>query len=246
MRRLLIVFFVLSLCSAAFAAHSVAPKKTQPGKSVGVITDLGDVFTLRKVGIMVFGNEEKEIRIDGWGINDLVVQQVGNALGKRFSIRRVAYPKGTFDALDHPKFPLLPMYDQNLKRIVRELASHQKADFYVVVRKASSQVVNTNQRVSGLGILERGGVILYALSEIRVYDGHTFAELKNGVASMGQSTFMETIMGAIPVHGPYRRVDRTWWPEPSQAAQSAKLRDATRELVQKSLAATLPGVLTLE
>jgi len=43
-----------------------------------VIPLLGDRFVVRKIGVTVFGNEEKEIPVDGWGLDDLVVE-IGRA-----------------------------------------------------------------------------------------------------------------------------------------------------------------------
>ena len=45
--------------------------------------------------------------------------------------------------------------------------------------------------------------------------------------------------------GPSREVDKSWWPQ-SDAAQSTKLRDGIRSLVERSLDVTMPRILSGE
>jgi hypothetical protein len=46
------------------------------------------------------------------------------------------------------------------------------------------------------------------------------------------------------IHGLYRRVDKSWLPNPPQAAaQNARLREATWALVESGLANTVPPML---
>jgi hypothetical protein len=44
------------------------------------------------------------------------------------------------------------------------------------------------------------------------------------------------------IRGPNREVDETWWPK-SDAAQSTKLKEGIRALVEQSLEMTLPALL---
>lgn len=47
------------------------------------------------------------------------------------------------------------------------------------------------------------------------------------------------------IHGPYRTVDQSWWPQ-SDAAQSTKLKDGIRSLVEQALDATMPDILRVQ
>ena len=57
---------------------------------------VGDKFTVRKIGITVFGNDEKEFSIAPWGIDQFVVNKVRSVLARRFEVRPVAYDKSAF------------------------------------------------------------------------------------------------------------------------------------------------------
>jgi hypothetical protein len=118
------------------------------------------------------------------------------------------------------------------------VAAGTRCPRYVVVTRSDSAYGNSNQVLNGLGIVISGallgGVDLYALAMLRVYDGETFAVSNRSATSIGQPTFMAGIQG------PHREVDKSFWPESSDVAQNARLREATRELVGQSLEMTLP------
>ena len=131
--------------------------------------------------------------------------------------------------------------EEKFSTTVRKIASTQKCDLYLVVGKADSPYGDTNQMLSGLGIVELSGfgtsVYLYALSYMTIYDGRTFAVLREQRTSVGQSTFMATIKG------PHREVDESWWPGSGQVAQNERIKAATRSLVEQSIAMTLPKLV---
>lgn len=221
-------------------AKQAVPKQapaTRDGKCVGVVSHIGEKFTVKKVGIVVFQNEENEVPIESWRIDDLVVAKIGGFLNKQAAVRRIAYPKGAFASLETPK--LFRNYDADLGEIVRTVAAGTRCTRYVVVTPGVSGYGNTNQNLGGLGIVAGGwsfgNVNLHALITLRVYDGETFAPLTRKAASDGKSTFFAMI------GGPHREVDKSFWPDPfGVAPQNAKLRDAIRELVGQSLETTLP------
>jgi hypothetical protein len=243
MYRVAIGMLLLFTCSDDSVAQSPV-KKADARKSIGVISAIGDKFTAQKVGLMVFGNERKHLPIDAWGIDDFVFRKVSALLDKRFSVKRIDYSRGAFAKYENPDPGLFRNPDEELRTVVRQIASSQKCDVYLVVTKSSSQFGTSNQYVSGLGIVEAGGglmgsnVHLFALSAIRLYDGQSFATLREERASIGQTTFLAIIKG------PHRQVDPSWWPASDQAAQNARLRDATLVLVEQSLAMTVPQLFS--
>jgi hypothetical protein len=227
---------------------SIAPGTGR--KSIGVISAIGDKFSVQKVGLTVFQNSLDEIAIDSWGIDERVVASMSAQLGKRFDVKRISYSKAAFAEVQKPK-PLFADnqddYRYKIAEILRGLASTQKCDLYVVVTKSGSQVGNTNQSVGGIGILYGGNgaiftsVHLHALFDVRVYDGRTFAVLGHQRGSSGQSAFLSVI------RGPNREVDKSWWPEPAQSvARDAKIKDATLALLEQSMAATAAELLLKE
>lgn len=223
-------------------AQSAPPRKPDGRKTVGVISVIGDTFALQKIGIMVFGNDLKEASIQSWRIDDLVASKIGALLGKTYSVKRVPVPKGTFAAFEKPG-ALFRDRDAELQQIVRSLGGTHKSDLYIVVTRATIQYGNSNQFLTGLGLLEAGApiytnnVYLHALSVIGLYDGRSSMLIRQARASTGQSAFL------TPVSGPNKKLDNSWWPPTPQAANNEKLKNATRDLVESSLAATVPDLM---
>jgi len=216
-------------------------------KSVGVISAIGDIFSVQKVGLTVFQNTLDEIPVDAWGIDERVVANVSAQLGKKFEVKRISYSKATFAQIQKSK-PLLASskedYRNQISEILRGMAASQKCDLYVVVTKGGSSVGNTNQVVTGLGILYGGaGAIfsafhIYALFEVRVYDGRTFEVLGRQRGLPAQSAFF------LVIRGPNREVDKSWWPEqPQSVARDTRIKDATLALVDQSMSATVAELL---
>jgi hypothetical protein len=225
---------------AAPSAKPAAPKPTKPtvqaaprdgGNCIGVVSAIGDVFTMKKVGIIVFQNEERTVPIDSWHIDDAVIAKAAAVLGKRLNVRRVSYPPGAFTSLngEHPLF-----YDRGkaFDEILRNVTASTKCDRYVVIAKAGSRVGSTNQGVDGLGILWSASVtstyMLHSLYAVILYNGQDFSVLARKAVSGDGSTFFAFI------RGPHREVDETWWPA-AGAAPSPMVRDAIRAMVEQSL-----------
>lgn len=205
-------------------------------KSVCIISAIGDTYSLQKVGVTVFGNALDKFPIDAWGVDNLVAAKISAQLGQRFEVKRIDYPKCAFASLETPKSPLssdYKDYKSELRDIVRGIVASQKCDLCVVVTKAGSAFGGTNQVLSGLGIVDGSNpfvsnVHIFALLEMRVYEGQTSTVLAYKRAAATQQSFTAFI------RGPYRTVDKSWWPAPTQLAQNAKLKAATLELVQQS------------
>jgi hypothetical protein len=218
-------------------------------KSVGIISAIGDKFSVQKIGFTVFQNSLDEVPIDSWGVDERVVATMTAQLSKRFEVKRINYSKAAFAEVQKPK-PLFASnqedYRNKIADILRGMASSQKCDLYVVVTKSGSAVGNTNQSVSGLGVLQSGvgylsSLHLHALFEVRVYDGQTFSVLGHQRASSTQSIFSSFI------HGPHREVDKSWWPEVAQSiAKDGRVKDATMALVEQSMTATVGELLLKE
>lgn len=256
MRRNVIALLLLAGCAAAAAAQpaparqggprpaakQAAGKSTpQAGQCVGVVSDLGAKFTVRKIGITVFGNADDEVPVDSWRVDDLVAAKIGAVFGKRAAVKRVPYRKEAFAALLETP-PPLRMFRDSDKEIgdgLRTLAGGTHCDAWLFVTRSYYNFSQTNQTIGGIGVLNTGSVLFttvnaYALFTVRLYDGETFNLVKRANAPSGDSIFMQTI------HGPHRKLDEQAWPDPpASAAQSAKLRETIRELVSQGMDATL-------
>lgn len=245
MLRTIIALLIFLTGALPAIGQTAPPKKAAAGlKTVGVITAIGDTFTIQKVGFTVFGNEQHQAAIGAWGLDEAVVAKVGTILGKSYNVKRIAVAKNAFAQYYNPPPTLFRDSTAELRDMVRKIAAGQPCDLYVVVRQGGSRYGDTNQAVTGVGIVQadRSPLFvlthLHALMVISVHDGKTFAALSEKAASIGQPTFMTTI------RGPNRELDQSWWPaSPQQAAQSTRLRDAARSLVEQGLTMTLPEVL---
>ncbi len=234
--------------STAVAAQPAKPSPPSPPstKCIGVVSAIGDTFSLRKIGLTVFGNDLTKVPIDTWRIDDLVVGKITTFLSRSWTVRRMNYPRGAFASLEGTH-PLFYNYDEDLAAIVRGVSSSTPCDHYVVVVKSSSALNGTNQGVFGLGILETGapfrmGDLLYALYSIRIYDGHSFAVLRRQNAVTEEPNVLGSLVH--PLGGPYLKVDTSWWPD--SGAPSAMVREGIRSLIEKSLDVTMPLVLRVE
>jgi hypothetical protein len=212
-----------------------APKQVpaaQNGKCVGVVSAIGDTLTSAKIGFTVFNNEESKVPIDGWRIDDIVFGKVTTVLGRPFNLKRVSVPKGAFAVIEEDHGPFYNSAE-DVRSILRKVTMATKCDQYIVIKTAVQ--LRGGLRVHGLGIEAGGRYFLDALFTVNLYDGKDFSLLAQHPASIGRN-FLGVSMK------PMREVDETWWPA-SDAAQSAKLRDGIRALVEESLDTTLPEIL---
>ena len=204
------------------AAKQAVPKQgpAQDGNCVGVVSQLGEKFTVKKIGYTVFGNEDNEVPVESWRVDDLVIAKISGALGNRAAVKRISYHKEAFASLETLK--LFRDSEAEVGQGVRTLVAGTRCARYLLVTRAYRNVGTSNQSIGGIGLLYDGvrpfsRVNAYALFALRVYEGESFALLKRVVASSGGSDFFEGI------HGPHRLVDKSFWPEsPDKAAQDAR------------------------
>jgi hypothetical protein len=140
-----------------------------------------------------------------------------------------------------------------LKEFVQTLktaaGSGGNCDFYLVIFRQRSGYGNTNQYLNGIGFLNHDTGIfssqyLFAILSVSLYDGKTSELRKTELLRTGPALDIGEALTGPGIHGLYRRVDKTWLPNPPQAAaQNQKLRDATWSLIEPGLANTIPAML---
>jgi hypothetical protein len=235
-----------------------AAKKPEPpkpdaaaehGPCIGVIAHVGKSFVEQSIGLTVFGNDLKEVPIESWGLDDLVVARARAAAGPRFAVRRIAYPANAFESYDHPAFLQIP----DLKGIVQTIAGAGGCERYLVVVESGSQFGASNQVVKGIGIVHMGGIIdrfshtyLFAMAALFVVDGRTFDVLNKGVGGIAdEDTLVDRLRRGVPhetpIRGPSRELEDFAWPPAPDAVTG--LRDPTRALLAASLDVALPRLL---
>jgi hypothetical protein len=212
---------------------------------IGVIPAIGDQFVVQKVGLTVFGNEETEIPIPAWGLDDLVVARV-RAAAPGLPVRRLSYAKGAFDPYYHPASRLFGDSRNDLANIVRQIAGNARCERYVAVTRFDGQLAGTNQMLHGVGVVNRGvGVlshtVLFANVSATVFDGQSFDIVKRPLPGLG------AILSAGLVQDPLTKLDNDDFPTTAaDAATSSTLRDRTRALLAASLDKILPAYLRQE
>ena len=231
--------------SHAHAAPGVlgAPGPSATQKTIAVISTIGETFTVKSIGLTVLANEQKSFPISSWKVDDRVTAAVGILLKKNFKVKRIPVTAGAFASLDAPG-RLLRNNDEDHLEIVRRLAGGQKADYYLVIGPGGSPFGSSSQSMSGLGVARAsgsvfgvgGGDYVHALTLIRVYDGE-FKLVRNAAGSIGQEGFMATVKGP---HQVLEEESQRLPAEPQAAANDPRAKQIALDLLDKSLAMTLP------
>jgi len=213
---------------------------------LGVIAALENKFSVQKIGITVFGNEETQVPVD-WGLNDIVAERVRAAAGGT-GVRRIAYPKGTFEPYYERSEALFRIPSDKLTPIVRQVAGSTDCERYLVVTTLSVQLDGTNQPLNGIGILDGRGPFghpsLFTYFMVTIFDGKTFEIRRNPLPNLGRALAKNL---TIEKPNPLSQLDDAAFPQPAAvAAQSTMLRDRIRVLLAEKLDKTLPDVLKTE
>jgi hypothetical protein len=215
---------------------------------IGVISAIGDQFVVQKIGLTVFGNEQAEVPIDAWGLDDLVVARV-RAAAPGTAVRKIAYAKGAFDPWYHGHGKLFfNNPGDNLTAVVRPIAASAKCERYIVVTRFSGQLAGTNQTLDGIGVstnwssdlFKRGA--LFAYIHVTAFDGQTFAIHEDPFANIGAR--LAASLSKLTKDDNIRPLANFEAPSPPEAAaNNAILRDGTRALLVEQLDKMMPAYL---
>jgi hypothetical protein len=174
------VLLVLSSGGAARAWFESRDAKLQSVKTVGIISAIGDRFTFSKAGLTGLDNSPRSGPVASWGLDDLIVQQVTEALSVRFQVQPVTYSRAIFaTAKESPITAVNLVRGDPFKKLVQTEVSPQGLDAYIVISKAKAYFGGGSRKVEGVGLIRYSTVLesfdlLHALYEIRVVDGKTF------------------------------------------------------------------------
>jgi hypothetical protein len=231
----------------AVAKKKVVPKAKAAGQpvvaaesgpcSLGVISAIGDRFSVQKFGITIFANEKTFVPID-WGLDDLVVARTRAATGGDPTVHKIAYPKGAFEPFFNPKSNFLRAENERLPAIVQGITANAHCERYVVVVRSIGVVPGTKMEVDGIGAYNQGvGSVLrhshlFAAFSVTMLDGQTYERINRPFADLGA----RLAQGMRLTEDPLNKLDNEQFPEPPSAATgNAILRERTRELVATRL-----------
>src|SRR4051794_12461945 len=237
------------------AAKKAAPKAKPVAKQpvaiesgpcrLGVISVIGERYSVQKFGLTIFENEETEVSID-WGLDDLVFARVKAATGGDPGVRRIAYPKGTFEPFYNPKSRFIPDPNERLPAIVRGITPNGSSDRYLVATTYKGELPGTRLMLNGIGTFNQGlgNLIrhshLFANISINLIDGRSYEEIKRPFVNFGANFAASMRL----TEDPLTKLDNSLFPNPPAAASAnAALRERTRTLVADRLDRGLPGYL---
>ncbi len=212
---------------------------------LGVISVIGERYSVQKFGLTIFESEETEIPID-WGLDDLVFARVKAATGGDPGVRRIAYPKGAFEPFYNPKSRFIPDPNERLPAIVRGITPNGSCARYLVATTYKGELPGTRLMLNGIGTFNQGlgNLIrhshLFANISINLIDGRSYEEIKRPFVNFGANFAASLRL----TEDPLTKLDNSLFPEPPAAASAnATLRERTRTLVADRLDRGLPGYL---
>ena len=153
---------------------------------LGVISVIGEHYSVQKFGITIFENEASEVPID-WGLDDLVFARVRAATNNDPAVRRIAYPKGAFEPFYNPKTILIRDPGERLPVIVRSFTANANCERYLVATTFKAELPNTHMVLNGIGTYNQGvgGILrhshLFANVAITLIDGRSYEQIKRPV-----------------------------------------------------------------
>jgi hypothetical protein len=230
---------------AKAGAKQSAAVETGPCK-LGVISAVNDRFSVHKFGLTVFETEDNEVPIESWGLDDLAVARVRAASGNDPAVRRISYPKGTFELYYHPKSIFLREPNEDLQQIVRSITANANCERYLVIIKFKGTVAGTKMEINGVGVYSQGiGSLarhshLFANVGVVIFDGGTYERINPSIAAIGSGLSRAFQLTEDPLN----KLDHSLFPDPPEsAATSAVLKERTRALVSAQLDRVIPDRL---
>jgi hypothetical protein len=226
---------------------SPQPDTTAPAsnvKTIGIASMVGETFTVKSISSSGLGSEERKFPAANWNIDDRVAASVGRILKKTFRVKRFQIPTGEFQKFRKSGVPP-KSFEAELAKFVSRYAAGQKNDYLMVIYPASRPVGPTSQDIEGLGVVRWGvlssGEYVHALSALTVYDAQ-MKPIRSEFLSAGQDGFLAAVKGP---HQELKEGSRLP-PDPKAAFADPRAQKIAWELLDKSLAVTLPKLFAVD
>jgi hypothetical protein len=237
----LAAMLVLSGCASIQGSSRVEGIKT-----IGIISAIGDKFTVIQSGLTGFDNAPRSVSIEAWGIDEQIVAQATSVLGQHFQVQTLSYSREPFFPPERiSAIPVADLLRENpfkhedpFKELIRSQVMPQGLDAYVVITKATLKFGTRGVPISGIGLIRHGtlldsSAIVHALYIVRVIDGHTFRNIdKKSAGPIDNSS-------TTRLAGPSRMLDAAGLSPISDPLQNETLKTAVADLINRSLEPTL-------
>ena len=150
---LLMVFALLAACTM----QPLPLEKAADYKRVGILSAMGQEFSKKTVGVLVFGNDYEKVQVD-FGADGILTRRLSQALSTRYEVVDLSRYRSAF--IEAPKMwpghALIPSDDDpTVAKVVHRLMGAEALDAYIIVTPSGTSVGQTNQSVWGLGLLKR-------------------------------------------------------------------------------------------
>jgi len=240
MRTICLLAFSL-LALSACDTTPIAPENVAHIKTIGIISAIGDEFSIQHQGVTVLSDNSSTGSIPEWNLDEFAREAAGELLAQRYAVLKVNYDPSPFiqEAADRRG-------TNRVGEIVRGTANGNGPDAYLVLQAVwQRNPVNPTGRgdFRGVGLYSHSTIIgtqvvsIYADYYVSVVDGRTFQVVAESPAVVERDDLM--IKERSP---PAKRVEGSWWADTIDALtvqQKAQLSDAYRQVIRQSLPVTL-------
>jgi hypothetical protein len=239
----------LAMIASGCASVEQPTTKLQAVKSIGIISAIGDDFTITRTGLTAAADADRHASIEAWAVDDVVAARVGAQLGPRYQVQSVSYPRAAFAAREQASpftvSKLTSVRDSRIADLVRGQVSPRGLDAYVVVTKATSAYGSRGRSVAGIGVLSHVAMFgssaqLHAIYTVTVVDGHTFKVIDKKAALPDGSTAL------FRLAGPSRDIGGDMALAAQNPGASDQLKAAVIDLIERSLGKTLQDLTLVD
>ena len=239
-----LVLLALLAHSGCASMHG-GTNQLQGVKTIGIVSAIGDKFTVTQSGLTGLDNAPRSVSIEAWGIDEQIVARATAVLGQQFQVQTLSYSREPFFPPERiSAIPAADLLRENpfkredpFKELIRSQVMPQGLDAYVVITKATLKFGTRGVPINGIGLIKHStlldsSAIVHALYVVRVIDGHTFRTIDNKSAGPVENS-------VIRLAGPSRTLDAAAQPPITDPLQDESLKAAVADLINRSLEPTL-------
>lgn len=238
-----LLFAILLGCFAVFQPANAQQRKH--GGTVCLMSSVGQTFELKKIGIMVFGNDYKTIPISDWKIDKKVYLKVKGILGDKFTVKTINFSAETLKAAFDETFGAFRDLTAQRREVLGDQVNSANCTYLLTITPGGSQFGSSNQYVQGLGVVDADSVLgasrrLYALSYLQVFDAKTMERLDRTSGGTDEDTLFATIKG------PHKDIEAGAEIPAETFAADPETRKTVWAFLERSLELSVPGLFELE